>query len=556
MSDAQLLDLLAHVHFLHDVEEDELHALAHALEKLEFTPGEEIVLQGARADALFFITSGSVDLMAGHPGKPETLLTTLRPGDTIGEMEIISPQPWAVTAIAVQPTTAYRWDKRSIADFVKTHPSTLRRLKFSAHSIRLSRRLRFKWLGKDEVVHAVARKHPALFYQALTLPIALLAASALLALWGVFQESTITIWIAGGIVLMCLGLGAWRWVDWRNDYYIVTNRRVVWLEKVVGIYDNRLEAPLHMVLSVSVSTDMLGRTLGYGDVIIRTYTGRVTFRNIGDPHAMAALIEEYWRRSRSHKDEADQEDLRHMVRHRLEPDSSPETLETVQVQEEPHTDDIPAPSTGIGAFNFKVRFEDKDVITYRKHWAVLTRAISAPSAAVLLLAGVIGARLVGMIEFLELGSFLLIACVGLIGVALWWLYRYLDWANDLYQITPSQIVDVNKKPLAREERKVAPLENILGTEVDRKGIFGLLLNYGDVIANVGIEQFTFHGVYDPLSVQQDIVHAQEAFIHRTQEQERQQRQDEMIELINIYHDEYASQKKRGSGKQETQHDGT
>jgi hypothetical protein len=186
----------------------------------------------------------------------------------------------------------------------------------------------------------------------------------------------------------------------------------------------------------------------------------------------------------------------------------------------------------------------------------LTRAISAPSAAVLLLAGVIGARLVGLIEFLTLGAFLLIACGGLVAFALWWLYRYLDWANDLYQITPSQIVDVYKKPLAREERKVAPLENILGTEVDRKGIFGILLNYGDVIANVGIEQFTFHGVYDPLSVQQDIVHAQEAFIQHTQERERQQRQDEMIELINIYHDEYASRKKHGSGKQETQHDGS
>jgi CRP/FNR family cyclic AMP-dependent transcriptional regulator len=556
MVDAQLLDLLSHVHFLFDVGEDELHALAHTLDKLEFAPGEEIILQGARADAIFFITSGSVDVMTGQSGKPETLLANLRAGDTIGEMEIVSPQPWAAAAIAVQPTIAYRWSKPSIAEFVKTHPSTLRRLRFSAQSTKLSRRLRFNWLGGDEVVHAVVRKHSALFYQALTLPVSLLAAAALLALWGIFRESTLTIWIAGGIVLMCLGLGLWRWIDWRNDYYILTNRRVVWLEKVVGIYDNRLEAPLHMVLSVSVSTDMLGRTLGYGDVIIRTYTGRVTFRNICDPHAMAALIEEYWRRSRSQKEEADHEDLRSMVRQRLEPDPAPETLEAVQAQEELETADIPTPSAGIGAFNFKVRFEDKDVITYRKHWAVLTRAISAPSVVVLLLAGVIGARLVGMIEFLTLGSFLLIACMGMIGVALWWLYRYLDWANDLYQITPSQIVDVYKKPLAREERKVAPLENILGTEVDRKGIFGILLNYGDVIANVGIEQFTFHGVYDPLSVQQDIVHAQEAFIHSIQERERQQRQDEMIELINIYHDEVASRKKRSSGKQETQHDGT
>jgi hypothetical protein len=116
----------------------------------------------------------------------------------------------------------------------------------------------------------------------------------------------------------------------------------------------------------------------------------------------------------------------------------------------------------------------------------------------------------------------------------------VDWANDIYQITHEHIVDIYKKPLGRENRKVAPLENILGTEVDRKGLVGVMLNYGDVIANVGTTQFTFHGVFDPIGVQQDIVHAQEAFMQRNKEKERRQRRNEMIELIDIYHDQYTS----------------
>jgi hypothetical protein len=85
---------------------------------------------------------------------------------------------------------------------------------------------------------------------------------------------------------------------------------------------------------------------------------------------------------------------------------------------------------------------------------------------------------------------------------------------------------------------VAPIENILGTEVDRKGVFGLLFNFGDVVANVGIAQFVFRGVYDPVTVQQDIVHAQEALMLRKAEQDRSKRQSEMVELFDIYHDKY------------------
>jgi hypothetical protein len=145
-----------------------------------------------------------------------------------------------------------------------------------------------------------------------------------------------------------------------------------------------------------------------------------------------------------------------------------------------------------------------------------------------------------LILLADLAIFLFLTIIASSFAGLWWLYRYVDWANDIYQITAEQIVDVYKKPLAREERKVAPLENILGTEVDRKGLLGIMLNYGDVIANVGTSQFTFDGVFDPVSVQQDIVQAQEAFLESRAERERKKRQREMVELLDIYHDKYTN----------------
>jgi hypothetical protein len=85
-----------------------------------------------------------------------------------------------------------------------------------------------------------------------------------------------------------------------------------------------------------------------------------------------------------------------------------------------------------------------------------------------------------------------------------WVYRYADWRNDIYQLTNDQILDIYRKPLGREDKKTADLENILSLQHQRYGIIGLILNYGDVVAMVGATRFVFTGVYNPASVEQEI----------------------------------------------------
>jgi hypothetical protein len=91
-----------------------------------------------------------------------------------------------------------------------------------------------------------------------------------------------------------------------------------------------------------------------------------------------------------------------------------------------------------------------------------------------------------------------------IAVLVWWIYQYVDWSNDIYQVTPDQILDIDRKPLGREQRTAAQLENILATDYERYGILGIFFNYGTVHITVGGNKMTFHGVFDPPSVQQDI----------------------------------------------------
>ncbi len=552
MKFSSAFDLLTSTHFLRQEPEDDLHALAAMLKQETYDPRTAIIHQGSRPKAMYFIAQGEVEVVHKHPDRGEEKLATLKAGDTFGEIEMIYIQARFASVRASQPTIVYRWERLAMTDFMKQHPAALASLRFAVQSRRLARKVRFDWLGDDEVIYGLARKHNALLFQSLTLPLILLLAAVSLIVYGLIQEQTTLAWVGAGMLMFGLALSAWRWIDWSNDYYIVTNRRAVWLEKIVGLYDSRVEAPLHMLLSVSVSTEMVGRMIDYGDVVIRTYTGKVVFRNVENPVAMAAIIEEHWQRLRTQQEQTDRESLREAVRQRLAPEPEPEEQQTAETETPPTrqpTEDKP----GLFRFFFKVRYEEQDVITYRKHWAVLLREIAAPSLFILLTVGLLVSGLAGWVTLLPTSTLVPLAVLLLIAAALWWLYRYVDWSNDIYQITPDQIVDVYKKPLSREVRKVAPLENVLSTEVDRKGVLGYFMNYGNVITNIGTAMFIFEGVFDPAGVQQDIVHAQEALIQRKHEMDRKQRQDEMVELLDIYHDEYSSANNRPETEDDLNH---
>lgn len=532
---------LEHVLILRELPPEVLTKIAETLPVESFKAGEAIFKQGAAPDALYILLDGEVELKASSEEDGLTLAGRRFAGDLVGELEMVYRQPRLNAAIASEDIHVLRWDRSPLTDFMKSHSQVLGDLQFLAQSQRLGRRLNYAWLREGESVYILARKNNFILYQKLSVPILLLMGAAFFTIWTLLSTVGWATWLALFLGFAGLLSGVWQWIDWSNDYYLVTDWRTVWLEKVVALYDSRREAPLHTILSVAVNTDMTGRMLNFGDVLIRTYTGKLLFRSISRPHTVAAMIEENWRRLRARQDQSDRKVLFDALQDRL--DTSPEgnqaDVAPLQV--------ITSSDRGIDPeianrrhWGFRVRFEEGDVITYRKHWAVLLREISLSSIFVLFSFGLFGARLGGLITLLEWPMFLLVN-VSLLGVGiLWWLYRYVDWANDIYQITPEQIIDVYKKPLAREERKVAPIENILGTEVDRKGLIGILLNYGDVIANVGTTQFIFEGVLDPVSVQQDILHAQEALLQQNVERDRARRQGEMVELIDIYHDKYAS----------------
>jgi hypothetical protein len=195
-----------------------------------------------------------------------------------------------------------------------------------------------------------------------------------------------------------------------------------------------------------------------------------------------------------------------------------------------------------------MRLEEGPVITYRKHWFVLIQQVFWPSIILFGLLGLTVARIYALASNPDLGVIQTMAdgsrgvdtiTVSLpllmIPVLLWWIYQYIDWTNDIFRVTNDQILDIDRKPFGTEERRAAPLDNILGTRYERIGFLGYLLNFGTVYIDVGSAKFAFEDVLDPAGVQSDLDSRRLMRISSKKDAERTSERDRMADWMAAYH---------------------
>jgi hypothetical protein len=114
-------------------------------------------------------------------------------------------------------------------------------------------------------------------------------------------------------------------------------------------------------------------------------------------------------------------------------------------------------------------------------------------------------------------------------------WEYVDWGNDIFRVTPEEIIDLDKTPLGTEERRSAQIENILSTEYERIGLLGYLLNYGTVYITVGGSKLAFEDVLDPAGVQADINRRRMARIAKKSEDAANLERERMATWLAAYH---------------------
>lgn len=540
---------LNRIHLFHDLAEGELAAIAEKLVEQPFAAGAAIFQQGKLPENFYLIYAGEVRITRLQDRK-ETQIALLVKDDYFGEMGLIQNRPHSGTAVALTDSLLLVLSREDFRAFYKGIPQLRLNFDLSIRSRQLARKLQFGWLRPDEVIYFLARKHPIVLYQKLFWPVFFLFVPFFLfyAYFGILRSFVVV--LAAIASFLFLGLWAlWYFLDWENDYYIVTNQRVVWLEKVIGIYESRQESPLNTILSVAVETTQLGRILDYGDVIVRTWVGKIPFNDVSHPEQAQDMIEEYWERTKEQAVGMEKEEMKNAIRKHLGI-PIPEKKKSAVVApgpNPPHPQRKRGLLRRIGSGTLKLRYEMGDSVYYRKHWFVLIKqawiSIFGIFAAIVMffwrMVRLIQSPEEAFIRFVN-GSLVvdpvsLAIMISLIPLVGWLIYEIMDWSNDQYLVTPEQIVDLDRKPFGTETRNAAQLENILGTEYQRIGILGEIFNYGTVYITVGGSRLAFENVIDPASVQSDIDRRREARQTRQAAAKVAAERERMAEWLATYH---------------------
>lgn len=527
-------------HLFRGLDENQLSWIAGQFEEVYCTEKQVLYSQGDPADGFYFVFKGQVE--AKHRvNKIEKKDGSFVQGDFFGEGALILRRKRSNTATALQGTVLLKLDSISFKRIIEKIPALHQRFEIVIRSRDMAGRMKFPWLSENETVYLLSRQHGIVLIQRLLVPIILMSLT-LIVLGTAYMNSTAglsSFWLAIGLGLVTmLGLWAlWRYIDWSNDYYIITNRRVVWLEKVVGFYDSRQEATLENLLSVNTQTGLVGRTFGFGDVIVRTFTGEILFDSINDPLHAAAMVEEYWGRTKNEQQEVQRAVLRDSLRKKIAPPPQEEQAAPAAAAAARSVSKKTSNATGLQPVTFeyflKTHWEINNIVTYRKHLFILAARSFLPL-------GTLALAVFLFSYWLFNGGVLTVGVVALVLLAfgvifLWWTYNYVEWANDLYIITPEQIVDIYRKPLGMENRQSAPLENILSVSYERKGIFGILFNFGTVKIAVGEINLDFLNVFNPTGVQQEVVRRMNMRITKKKEADTMAERERMAEWLAAYH---------------------
>jgi len=546
----QKVAFLNRIHLFNGMQEQDLAGIAVKLEERDYIENEVVFERDSDPDGFYMVFRGRV--MVSRPTETgRGFLAWLVAGDYFGEEALFQKRKKrSATITAVENTILFFLSRTDFDELLTRYPKLAPNFQVAIKSRQLAREARFKWLGPKEVIYFMARRHKIRLYQALVAPVFSLAFPIGFFIWG-YLATALTPLVLGGITLFMIILwGIWRAVDWSNDYYIVTNQRVIWLEKVIGVYDSRQEAPLGTILSVGLESDPIGRALDYGNVIVRTFVGKIEFDDVDHPSQAADMIREYWERAKARGVQAQKDAMKNAIRSKLGmPVTSKAQDELPPIWVEGETLQKKSLARLVAGNMFKLRVEKGGTVTYHKHWFVLLQQTWKPLVFILALVGLMINRAIALIRSPELSlfnvdlttgrltldTFMLSLPLIILPFFVWLVWEYVDWNNDIFMVTPDEIMDIDKRPLGTEERRAAQLDNILSTEYERVGLLGNLLNFGTVYISVGGAKLSFQDVLDPAGVQADINRRRSARLAKKSEESASVERERMAAWIAAYH---------------------
>ena len=426
------------------------------------------------------------------------------------------------------------------------------------------------WKEADEKILWEDRAHLFFFLRRLVPPLALFSLLLSIALTYVFapipavvRGLLVSLTAVTGLVLLYIV------VDYYNDFYALTDRRIIHRDRVFLIREEWEEIPLHRVQDAILQQSFLGRILHYGTVVVQSAAmgGSITMRHIPHPRRVQERILAECSRARSRWLARRKEHLRSELQRRLfnvmhaawpqVATGSQHLVETVSrkgKRPRPRRGSwlarllslwpTPTPQSGKHPLPWwpHTRWRFGNTLYWRKHHLNLLRQISGPTlVGFLLLVAFIIISGTGIppiqLQPQRNPAIIMAFLVALLVVAGWFVWQYDEWRNDLYVLTETHIIDIEKTPFFfREERRIAPLNQVQTVQFVKGNIIAQMFNYGNVVIKTAAAggDLTFDFVPDPRGVAREIQRYVEEFRRRQEEQELEREQRIVADGLEIY----------------------
>jgi|GEM_PF-1070464 len=558
----------------------------------EFVPaGQNITTQGSIGHSFVLIKEGKAVVTAlDEKGRPRPR-NVLNSGEFYGETSLLKGKMRDATVRAVKaPLVENSVDLLGAEVLVldrrdAQYAFSLAREPWMRHAELWRRMVKtkmekkaFDWMQEGEVLQWRGRPH---FFWLLAPE---LPAVLMLALWLLLYRVTSAdlhnvLAVAVGLTVAII---AWIASNYSNDYYAITNLRIVRRDHILMLYESFVQAPVDMIQDVVVETHFWARLFDYGNVLIRTagQVGPIKFEHTSNPYGVRDHLQARKAEVQAEARGLEQEDLRRSLigklglalpipqrvrplgeeapsgerltgldrlrkwwKHTFRPPPKlppakrpkpkwlqnlvknwPERWRRVVLGPPPPTTP-PAPT---------------NEITWRKHWLNLVERAGPPFAVLLLvIAAGIGVDVARPDLFgLNPAALLLPWLFVIIVVSGWLWWNYTDYRNDLYTVTDEKLIDVEMKPLGLSaERRETGLDKVLNVDLKQRGVMAQVFDYGDVVVKTAALDmgFTFLMVPHPKQVQATVWQKLDAYKKKQRQKEKQDRQQDIISGIEVYH---------------------
>lgn len=533
LDQSEIIKFLKNIHPFRKLNDSDLFNIVHHVIVKEYHHGETVYREGDSSNQLFILYYGQVKITREGEEQEEYF-------GLLGEGSIFGFEIWKNdlsrldTMTAADDITILSINWESLFHLTDVYPYFAEFLDMMLDSMLLTRMNKMDWRDADEIVYYLGRTHAFFFWLKVIPSIVVLGFVALPIVlydfiqWSFPLWSLIAIFIA---VFLASGWGLWNYVDWINDFFAITNKRILHVEKVVLYYESRIESPLDSILSVSTTTSYWGRLLKFGKIIIRTYTGTIVWDRLAKITHIASMIEEKIVHTSRQKIQIERQTKVDSIRESL--NRKPEI--SVQKQQETPPQEEALYFWQWLASLFELKTEKQNVIIYHTHWIMLLKHTLLVNIMALGWMLFLFFKISGLLDGIPWSISLVLLSVWFLILVGVWIYKFIDWRNDQYILTEDQIIDTCRKPLGKEEKRTAPIKNILSIEFKRLGIVGLFLNYGTVFIYIGDEEFSFNNVSNPSEVQQEIFYRISCQKQKDKQETMEQERRQMVEWLEAYH---------------------